>query len=182
MHFQGTDIPGVQLVSPYIWGDSRKFLTELIGLECSSSLPKFVQDNTSLSEKKHTLRGMHYQCPPHAQAKLVRCSQGEFLDVVVDIRIGSPTFGKCNAVVLSAENRLRLFVPKGFLHGFLTLVDDAVIEYSCSDYFAPECDGSVHWNSLDFDWGNIDPVVSEKDAAAVTFDEFKSPFRYGAEQ
>ena len=100
MHFQGTDIPGVQLVSPYIWGDSRKFLTELIGLECSSSLPKFVQDNTSLSEKKHTLRGMHYQRPPHAQAKLVRCSQGELLDVVVDIRIGSPTFGKCNAVVV----------------------------------------------------------------------------------
>lgn len=181
MHIQCTDLPSVLLVSPYIQDNIEEDLTEVLDLKGSNFLPEFVQDNTSLSEKVHTLRGMHYQRPPHAQAKLVRCAQGKLLDVVVDIRIGSPTFGKCHSEVLSAENRLRVFVPKGFLHGFLTLADNTVIEYKCSDFYAPDCDGSVHWNSFGFDWGDIEPVISEKDAGAVPFEVFSSPFRYGVE-
>lgn len=181
MHTQYTDLTGVLLVSPYVRGDIDEGFTEALNLEDSNYLPEFIQDNISLSAKTHTLRGMHYQRPPHAQAKLVRCAQGKLLDVVVDIRVGSPTFGRYHVVVLSAENRLRLFVPMGFLHGFLTLVDDTVIEYKCSEYFAPDCDGSVHWSSIGFDWGDIEPVVSEKDSAAVSFESFESPFRYGVE-
>lgn len=179
MIYQSTDIPDVTLVTLPAEHDSVGLL-EVLDLQMSARFPRFVQDNKSFSKQRHTLRGMHYQRPPHAQAKLVRCAQGEILDVVVDIRAGSPTYGKHHSVVLSAENRLRMFVPVGFLHGFLTLVDDTIVEYMCSDIYAPDCDGSVHWSSLGIGWGDIDPLVSDKDAVAVRFESFVSPFKFGS--
>jgi dTDP-4-dehydrorhamnose 3,5-epimerase len=142
----------------------------------------FVQDNHSFSPAKGTLRGLHYQRPPRAQDKLVRCSSGAILDVAVDVRLGSPTYGQWLAEELSAANGRQLFVPKGFLHGFVTFVADTEVQYKCSDTYAPDCDGSVRWDSLGIDWGVSDPILSAKDAAAVVFAEFISPFVYGGSQ
>ena len=137
----------------------------------------FVQDNQSWSRQAGTLRGLHFQAPPHAQDKLIRCTRGKIFDVAVDIRRGSPAYGKWQGVELSPENGRQLLVPKGFLHGFLTLEDGTEVQYKCSDYYAPECDGAVRWDSLAIDWplGGA-PILSEKDAAAVPFSEFQSPF------
>lgn len=142
----------------------------------------WVQDNHSLSARKGTVRGLHFQAPPHAQDKLVRCGRGALYDVAVDIRKGSPTYGHAFGVVLSAENGKQLLVPKGFLHGFSTLEPDTEIIYKCSDYYAPECDGAVRFDSpaLEIDWqlDGEDAVLSGKDAAAPHFAEFDSPFTY----
>ena len=142
----------------------------------------FVQDNHSLSEEIGTIRGLHYQSPPHAQDKLVRCGKGRLYDVVVDARVGSPTFGAWFGVELSFENGKQLLVPKGFLHGFVTRERSTEIIYKCTDYYAPECDGSVHFADphLGIDWG-VGPeeaVLSDKDAAAISFAEFQSPFAF----
>lgn len=141
-------------------------------------LPEFVQDNHSFSAPRYTLRGLHYQRPPHAQDKLVRCSRGRILDVAVDVRQGSPTFGRCETVELSAENGAQLFVPKGFLHGFLTLTGDCEVQYKCTDSYAQDCDGAVRWDSVGIDWGVGTPILSEKDANAPLFSAFDSPFQF----
>ena len=125
------------------------------------------------------MRGLHFQSPPRAQDKLVRCSRGAIFDVAVDIRSGSPTYGKWFGVELTAENGKQLLVPKGFLHGFVTRTPDVEVQYKCSDVYAPDCDGSVLWSSLGIDWGVTgDPVLSAKDQAAVPFDAFTSPFQF----
>lgn len=144
----------------------------------------WVQDNQSLSSAVGTIRGLHYQSPPHAQDKLVRCGSGALLDVAVDIRKGSPTYGEWITVELSAENGKQLLIPKGFLHGFITLEQDTEILYKCSDYYAPECDGAIRFDDPDIgiDWG-ISPdqaVLSEKDATAPLLRDFDSPFIYEA--
>lgn len=135
-----------------------------------------MQDNHSYSGPRHTLRGLHYQRPPRAQDKLVRCTRGAVLDVTVDVRKGAPGYGQHVAVELSAESGTQLYVPKGFLHGFLTLTEDCEVQYKCSDIYAPECDGAVAWDSLGIDWGTDAPVLSEKDAKAPHFSDFDSPF------
>jgi dTDP-4-dehydrorhamnose 3,5-epimerase len=137
-----------------------------------------VQDNHSLSSQVGTVRGLHYQSPPHAQAKLVRCGRGRIFDVAVDVRSGSATYGQWFGVELSFENGKQLMIPAGFLHGFMTLEPDSEIIYKCTDFYAPECDGAVRWDSCGIDWPDvgIDPVLSEKDAAAVPLSEFKTPF------
>lgn len=144
----------------------------------------FVQDNHSLSATAGTVRGLHYQSPPHAQAKLVRCGRGALLDVAVDYRHGSPTFGQWVGVELSAENGRQLLMPAGFLHGFVTRAADTEIIYKCSDYYAPECDGGVAWDDPDIgiDWelGMLEPVLSAKDAAAPRLADAPSPFVYEA--
>ncbi len=147
----------------------------------------FVQDNHSLSKEIGTIRGLHYQSPPHAQDKLVRCGRGRFFDVVVDARVGSPKYGAAYGVELSFENGKQLLVPKGFLHGFVTRETSTEIIYKCTDYYAPECDGSVYFADPQFgiDWGidTEEAVLSEKDAAAVSFAEFRSPFVFeGSEE
>ena len=142
--------------------------------------PEFVQDNHSYSAPRHTLRGLHYQRPPHAQDKLVRCSRGRILDVAVDARKGSPHYGRWVAVELSAADGCQLYVPKGFLHGFVTLTEDCEVQYKCTDYYAPECDGAVRWDSVGIDWGVRDPILSDKDAQAPDFAAFESPFAYEA--
>ncbi|MEO1495511.1 MAG: dTDP-4-dehydrorhamnose 3,5-epimerase, partial [Pseudomonadota bacterium] len=144
----------------------------------------FVQDNHSVSAEVGTLRGLHYQSPPHAQDKLVRCGQGALFDVAVDIRRGSPTYGHWTGVELTAENGKQLLVPKGFLHGFATLEPDTEVLYKCTDFYAPESDGAVRFDDPDLgiDWG-IDTaaaVLSDKDAAAPLFAAFDSPFTHGS--
>lgn len=140
---------------------------------------EFVQDNHSLSRDAGTIRGLHFQAPPHAQTKLVRCGQGAFLDVAVDIRKGSPTYGQWIGEELSFENGKQLLIPEGFLHGFITLKPNTEIIYKCSAYYAPESDGAVQWDSCGINW-NFDgaPILSEKDQLAPSFAEFDSPFVY----
>jgi dTDP-4-dehydrorhamnose 3,5-epimerase len=181
MDIQFFDIPGPVLVTPRRFGDTRGWFSETWNWttlrEAGLNWPSFVQDNHSYSAPRHTLRGLHYQRPPHAQDKLVRCSRGAVLDVAVDIRVGSPSYGQPVAVELSAENGAQLYVPKGFLHGFLTLTPDCEVQYKCTDIYAPDCDGAVLWNSLGIDWGTDAPILSDKDARAQPFADFVSPFQ-----
>lgn len=183
MQIEQTSLPGVVILTPARFGDARGFFSESwsrkrladagIGID-------FVQDNHSVSAKAGTVRGLHFQSPPHAQAKLVRCGRGVLFDVAVDIRRGSPTYGQWVGVELSAENGRQLLIPAGFLHGFATRTDDTEIVYKCSDYYAPECDGSVAWDSVGIDWdlGGLEPVLSAKDAAAPRLADFTTPFAY----
>ncbi|MDD7971968.1 dTDP-4-dehydrorhamnose 3,5-epimerase [Roseinatronobacter alkalisoli] len=180
MEISSFDIPGPVLVTPRRFGDARGWFCETWNrtrLRASGlDWPEFVQDNHSFSAPRHTLRGLHFQRPPHAQDKLVRCSRGAVLDVAVDARKGSATYGQWVSVELSAATGTQLYVPKGFLHGFLTLTDDCEVQYKCTDIYAPDCDGAVRWNSLGIDWGTEAPVLSEKDAQAMPFAQFETPF------
>ena len=185
MQTETFDVQGPVLFTPRRFGDARGYFMETFRASTfreavGDDAPAFVQDNQSLSARKGTVRGLHFQSPPHAQGKLVRCSQGRILDVAVDARRGSPTFGQHVAVELSADNAAQLWVPVGFLHGFSTLEDDTVVQYKCTDYYAADCDGTVAWDDPDLGiyWG-IDPqraIVSAKDAAAPRFADFGSPF------
>ncbi|MEO0893811.1 MAG: dTDP-4-dehydrorhamnose 3,5-epimerase [Pseudomonadota bacterium] len=180
MDIEETNLPGVLILTPARFGDERGFFSESWNrkrLEEHGIEMDFVQDNHSMSGEVGTLRGLHFQAPPHAQDKLVRCGQGCLFDVAVDIRVGSPTYGKWTGVELSAENGKQLLVPKGFLHGFITRVPNTEVIYKCTDYYAPECDGSVRWDSCGINWG-LDgaPVLSAKDTDAVALAEFDSPF------
>jgi len=141
---------------------------------------EFLQDNHSLSHAVGTLRGLHFQAPPAAQGKLVRCGRGAIFDVAVDIRRGSPTYGKWEGYELTAENGHQLYVPVGFAHGFVTLKPDSEIVYQCTDYYAPETEGAVRWDSCGIDWPlSVDPILSDKDAIAPALADFDSPFIYG---
>lgn len=142
---------------------------------------EFVQDNHSFSAQKGTLRGLHFQMNPHAQAKLVRCAHGAILDVAVDIRKGSESYGKWVAVDLSAENKKQLLIPRGFAHGFLTLTDDAEILYKADQYYAPEADRSIVWNdpAIGIEWGIIDPILSRKDQDAPLLADSDANFIFG---
>jgi len=181
MQVEATRLPGVFIVTPQRFGDARGFFSESwnrarmaeAGLDYD-----FVQDNHSLSAAAGTVRGLHFQSPPHAQDKLVRCGRGRLYDVVVDARRGSPTYGQSVGVELSFENGRQLLVPKGFLHGFVTREPMTEIIYKCSDYYAPDCDGAVRWDSVGIDWGIVaeDAVLSDKDAVAPALADFVSPF------
>ena len=141
---------------------------------------EFVQDNHSLSRVVGTLRGLHFQSPPHAQGKLVRCGRGAIFDVAVDIRRGSPTYGQWEGYKLSAENGHQLYVPVGFAHGFVTLEPDSEIVYKCTDYYAPETEGALRWDSCGIEWPLLDdPILSDKDAKAPGLADFDSPFIHG---
>ena len=178
------NINGLFLIEPSRFGDERGYFSELFRQDkfdaATNTKLSFVQDNFSLSKEKGTVRGLHFQSPPFGQGKLVRCSRGEIVDVAVDARKGSKTYGQYYKVVLSAENGLQLWVPEGFLHGFATLVDDCEIAYKVTNFYSSECDGNVLWNDPDLgiDWG-IDPAtatISDKDKVAPLFKDFKSPF------
>jgi dTDP-4-dehydrorhamnose 3,5-epimerase len=180
-----TGLPGVLILTPAVFSDARGAFSETWNrarlAEAGIALD-FVQDNQSFSAAVGTVRGLHYQAPPRAQDKLVRVLAGAVLDVAVDVRRGSPHFGRWVGVELSAGNGRQLLVPKGFLHGFVTLAPDTVVFYKCSDYYAPDCDGAVAFADPDLaiDWG-IDPeaaVVSDKDARAPRFADWDSPFAY----
>ena len=183
MQIENTRLSGVLLLTPVRFGDHRGFFSESWSrkrmLEHGIDID-FVQDNHSLSAQVGTVRGLHFQSPPHAQDKLVRCGRGRLFDVAVDIRKGSPTYGQWVGEELSFANGKQLLVPKGFLHGFMTLEPDTEIIYKCSDYYAPECDGAVRWDSCGIDWP-LDvaaPVLSDKDKVAPLLADFDSPFVY----
>lgn len=182
MQIEQTALPGVVILTPARFGDARGFFSESWSRKRLADAGidiDFVQDNHSVSARAGTLRGLHFQSPPHAQAKLVRCGRGALWDVAVDIRAGSPSYGQWVGVDLSAENGRQLLIPAGFLHGFVTRAPDTEIVYKCSDYYAPDCDGSVAWDSVGIDWGLTEaPVLSAKDAAAVPLADFKTPFAY----
>ena len=166
MQVEETGLPGVKVLIPQRFGDARGFFSECWSRQRLAEQGidlDFVQDNHSLSMQVGTLRGLHFQAPPHAQAKLVRCGRGALFDVAVDIRRGSPTYGKWFGIELTAENGKQLLVPAGFLHGFITRRPETEILYKCSDYYAPDCDGAVAWDSCGVDWGfDAAPVLSDR--------------------
>ena len=181
MQVEKTKLDGVLLLTPKRFGDARGFFSESWSQRAMAQAGldfPWVQDNHSLSSQVGTVRGLHFQAPPHAQDKLVRCGRGALFDVAVDIRRGSPTYGAWVGHELSFENGRQMLVPAGFLHGFVTLQPDTEIIYKCSDYYAPECDGAVRFDSLGIDWnmGRLEPVLSQKDAEAQAFADFDSPF------
>lgn len=184
MKVNQTSLPGVLLLEPARHGDARGFFAESWNRRTFAAegiALDFVQDNQSLSAAAGTLRGLHYQAPPHAQAKLVRCGRGALYDVAVDVRRGSPTYGHWFGVELTAENGLQLLIPEGFLHGFVTRSAQTEILYKCSDYYAPAADGAVHWDSCGIDWGlEGAPILSDRDAAAPPLAAFDSPFTFEA--
>lgn len=184
MELCALSLEGLYLLTPKRHGDHRGFFSESWNRrtleQAGLFLPEFVQDNHSLSRERGTVRGLHFQSPPHAQGKLVRCGRGRLFDVAVDARIGSPTYGQWFGAELSFENGQQLWIPGGFLHGFMTLEDDTEIVYKCTDHYAPECDGAVRWDSCGIDWPieGLDPVISDKDQKAQAFADFASPFTY----
>lgn len=180
MQVQSSHIEGPLVIQPKVFGDHRGYFTESYNqkdLEKLGITAEFVQDNQSMS-KKGILRGMHFQNPPYAQGKLVRVIKGKALDVIVDIRKDSPTYGQHMKVELSEENFTMLWVPPGFAHGFLTLEEDTIFAYKCTDYYVPESEGGLMWNDPDFniDWGIDDPILSDRDTKHKPFSEFNSPF------
>ncbi|MBZ0128475.1 MAG: dTDP-4-dehydrorhamnose 3,5-epimerase [Rhodobacteraceae bacterium] len=185
MQAEPTALPDVRLIRTRRFGDERGFFAETWNqrgfAEAGLDFP-FVQDNESLSRDAGTLRGLHYQAPPYAQTKLVRVVAGSVLDVAVDVRVGSPHFGQSVAFLLSAENGHQLLVPRGFLHGFLTLESATHVIYKVDNFYNAEADGAVIWNDPDIaiKWG-IDPdsvILSAKDAVAPRLADWQSPFVY----
>ena len=182
--FIETAIPGVVVIEPTVFGDDRGYFMETYQIDdfAAAGIDKpFVQDNQSRSTKG-VLRGLHFQKPPHAQSKLVRVIKGAVLDVAVDIRRGSPTFGQHVAVELTEENHRQFFIPRGFAHGFSVLSDEVVFQYKCDNYYAPEADGgiSIRDASLGIDWRIPEEkiILSEKDTRHPLLRDFVSPFEY----
>lgn len=181
MKVQQTAIDGVIVIEPQVFGDDRGYFFESFNskswAEELGTTPKFVQDNESKSHRG-VLRGLHFQQPPFAQGKLVRVVHGSVLDVAVDIRKKSPTYGQHIAVRLSGDNKKQLYVPEGFAHGFVTLEDHTIFSYKCTDFYAPDHEGGLLWNDpeLNIDWGINNPLIAEKDKDYTNFSNFVSPF------
>lgn len=180
MNFKKTGIEGLIVIEPKIFEDDRGYFFESFNKNTfnkSDIRTEFVQDNQSLSQKD-VLRGLHFQTPPYAQAKLIRVINGSVLDVAVDIRKNSPTYGEYEAIELSAKNKTIFFIPEGFAHGFLTLEDNTIFSYKCSNFYNTSSEDSILWNddSLNIDWGIRNPLLSEKDKVAKEFNDFTSPF------
>jgi len=181
-----TEIPGVLIIETDVFGDHRGYFTETYSKPKYEKLGitvDFVQDNMSFSAQKGTLRGLHWQNPPYAQSKLVSCTKGKVIDVAVDIRKGSPTFGEWVSVELSAENHRQFFIPRGFAHGFAVLSETAVFQYKCDNFYAPQHDGgiSILDESLGICWKipTGKAILSEKDTKHPLLKDFESPFLYG---
>lgn len=188
MRILKTDIEGVLIIEPRLFEDERGYFFEAFSerkfAELTGIKTRFVQDNESRSSVG-VVRGLHFQLPPHAQSKLVRAVRGAILDVAVDIRRGSPTFGKHIAVELSEHNHRQLFIPRGFAHGFSVLEGDAIVEYKCDNYYAPEAEGAIRWDdpTLAIDWHttNNEAIVSAKDKLNPLFEECERLFDYNTD-
>ena len=187
MQVEQTGFPGLFVITPNRFGDMRGFFAETYNhakIIDMGGPTAFVQDNHSLSTQIGTIRGLHFQVPPKAQAKLVRCGRGLLFDVAVDLRRGSPTYGRWFGVELSFENGKQILIPEGFAHGFVTRIPDTEIVYKCSEFYAPETEQALRFDDpdLSIDWGlgTIEPILSDKDAAAGYFSQFDSPFLYHA--
>jgi len=176
-----TKIEGVYLIKPKIFNDDRGSFFESFNMKVfqkeTNQKINFVQDNQSVSSK-NILRGLHFQKPPHAQAKLVRVIKGSVLDVVVDLRKKSKTYGKYILEELSEYNNHQLFLPKGMAHGFLTLEDNTIFTYKCSEFYCKDAEDSIIWNdnSIGIKWPGSKPLLSKKDQNAKKFSSFVSPF------
>lgn len=179
-----TKIEGVVIIEPKVFKDSRGYFFESFSqkeFEEKVRRINFVQDNESMSSYG-VMRGLHFQCPPYTQSKLVRCVKGRVLDVAVDIRKGSPTYGQHVAVELTEDNHRQFFIPRGFAHGFSVLSESAVFQYKCDNFYAPEADGGINIKdeSLNIDWQipMSSAILSEKDLKHVCLKDFDSPFDY----
>lgn len=179
----------IQLIRPQRFADERGWFSETFQrarLAKSGIEADFCQDNHSLSRPTGTLRGLHFQTPPHAQAKLIRCVAGSIWDVAVDVRAGSPTYGKWVSATLSAKNGEQLFIPVGFAHGFVTLEPNSEVIYKVDRYYAPDCDGGIAWDDPDIalPWPLTDggPLLSYKDRALPRLAAWSSPFAYDGQR
>lgn len=182
MHGEKVKIPGLLILEPAVFSDERGFFIETYsrdryreaGIEAA-----FVQDNLSVS-RRGVVRGLHYQAPPFAQGKLVSVLRGRVLDVAVDIRAGSPTYGQHVAVELSADNHRQFWIPAGFAHGFVSLEEDTLFAYKCTAPYSKEHDRGIRWNDpvVGIDWGIGDPIVSEKDRAHPLLSEIAQEFTF----
>ncbi|MDY6371115.1 MAG: dTDP-4-dehydrorhamnose 3,5-epimerase [Bacteroidales bacterium] len=183
MNVINTDIEGLKIIEPRLFGDDRGYFFESFSARNFEELVcpgiRFVQDNESKS-RYGVVRGLHFQKPPFAQSKLVRVIRGEVLDVAVDIRRGSPTYGRHVAVLLTGDNHRQFFIPKGFAHGFAVLSDEALFQYKCDEFYHPEAEGALAWNDpqLAIDWRlpAADALLSEKDSRNPRLADFTSPF------
>lgn len=170
------------LFTPKKHGDARGYFAEIFKARdfetATGHKAKFVQDNLSVSSQIGTIRGLHYQAPPHAQGKLVSCQRGSIMDVIVDVRKSSPTYGQYLMVELSEATRAQLWVPPSFLHGYVTRTDHCEVLYKVTDYYAPSAEGSVKWDDaeLGIKWGVDAPIISERDKDGQSFSTFESPF------
>ena len=183
MKIEKTKLEGAFIIEPDVFGDQRGWFMETwtkqkladVGISAD-----FVQDNQSYTANKGTLRGLHFQNEPYAQAKLVRVVRGAVLDVAVDIRKGSPTYKQWVSVELSAENKRQFFIPRGFAHGFLALTDDVEFVYKCDNYYNKECDRSIRFDdkSIGVEWGIESPFVSQKDENAPLLENSDCNFKY----
>src|SRR5690554_2825248 len=180
MNIKETHLSGLLIIQPRVFPDERGYFFESFNaktLKNKGLNVSFVQDNISMSQKG-VLRGIHFQKPPYAQGKLVQVLRGAVLDVAVDLRKNSPTYGEHYAHILSEENKTQLYVPEGFGHGFVTLEDNTLFSYKCTNFYNKESEGSILWNdkNLGIDWQIKDPIISEKDKIAMPFLNFTSPF------
>jgi dTDP-4-dehydrorhamnose 3,5-epimerase len=182
MKFVNTSIEGLVIIEPTVFGDNRGYFLESYNkkkFEEAIGKVSFVQDNESKSSKE-VLRGLHFQKPPYAQAKLVSCIKGKVLDIAVDIREGSETYGQHVIIELSGENKKQVFIPRGFAHGFLVLSNTAIVTYKVDNSYAPTHDAGIRWDDslLNIQWGvsESEVLVSEKDAKLPFFSEFETPF------
>lgn len=185
MDITATEIPGVLLLKPRHFRDARGYFVETYnqrGAHAAGLAADFVQDNQAFSRQRGTVRALHFQAPPHAQAKLVRVLRGSIYDVAVDLRAGSPSYGRWVATTLTAQGGEQIFVPRGFGHGYCTLEADTEVAYKVDDYYAPDCDRGLIWNdpTLAIDWPVTASaaVLSDKDQKLPRFADFVSPFRY----
>jgi dTDP-4-dehydrorhamnose 3,5-epimerase len=178
-------LEGLKVIEPEIYGDHRGWFMETYNdakFKDAGIDVRFVQDNHSFSATQGTIRGLHYQLNPKSQTKLVRCTRGVIFDVVVDIRKGSPSFGKWYGIELSAENKKQLFVPKGFAHGFMTLTDDVEVLYKVDELYSPENDRGIIWNDtrIGINWPtHLTPILSGKDGLAPILERAEINFVYG---
>jgi len=180
MQFEKTNFEGLLVIQPKVFEDERGHFFESFNKEIfqKNGLDvEFVQDNQSLSDK-NVLRGLHFQTPPFSQGKLIRVIKGSVLDVALDIRKTSKTFGKHFKLILSEQNKTMLYLPIGFAHGFLTLEDNTIFSYKCTNFYHKDSECSLRWNdsTLNINWGIESPILSEKDKSAQLFNQFNSPF------
>ena len=187
MQINKTLLTGILHIIPKKLGDNRGYFVETYSRKIYENFGidlEFVQDNQSFSSNAGTVRGLHFQIPPHTQAKLISCNRGAIFDVAVDIRKGSPTYGKWIGYTLSKENGAQLYIPSGFAHGFITLQSNCEIFYKCTEYYAPESERALRWDDPDIniDWPLKGPVtLSKKDANAQFMADFVSPFLWEVE-
>lgn len=175
-----TFIEGLKIIEPDVFKDNRGYFYESYNEKRffdAGLTMKFVQDNESMSQKD-VVRGLHFQLPPYSQGKLIRVIQGEVMDVAVDLRKNSSTYGKHYSIVLSSENKLMFYIPEGFAHGFKTMKDNTIFSYKCTNFYNKASESGIIWNdaTLNIDWNVENPILSEKDKVNQRFEDFNSPF------